>query len=188
MKSPQLLVVGALVVGITIVLVMNNWTSKQLGDPSQDMVEEEGDHGTIAVVSDCTSPSGVAWNFNEQELRIDGKSIGIAVADLPEEKQKGLGNCPYLPDNYGMYFTFDPAGTPTFWMKDTLIPLDIVWVLDGKVLEITQNIQTEPGVADGQLKRYAPSQPVDGALELAAGTADKLGIAAGQEVSITSPN
>lgn len=131
----------------------------------------------------CQRPDGQPWNFAETTIRVGNQPISVALADTHEEKQKGLGGCEALAENTGMYFVFNPAGAPTFWMKDTLIPLDIIWGADGKVAGIIQNIQPELGVADSALKRYRPEGVISGALELPAGTVERLGIQVGASIA-----
>lgn len=64
-------------------------------------------------------------------------SLEVAVTD--EEKNKGLMNRPSLDKNHGMVFIFRPARKVTFWMKDTLIPLDMIFIRNGKIVKIVKN-------------------------------------------------
>lgn len=65
--------------------------------------------------------------------------VQLEVAVTDEEKNKGLMNCPSLPQNRGMVFIFRPSRKVTFWMKDTLIPLDIIFIRNGKIVKIVTN-------------------------------------------------
>ena len=70
--------------------------------------------------------------------------LEIAVSD--EEKAKGLMKRPNLPQNRGMVFVFRPARLVTFWMKDTLISLDMIFIDKGRIVKIAKNaipIQTQ---------------------------------------------
>ena len=70
--------------------------------------------------------------------------LEIAVTD--EEKAKGLMNRASLPENRGMVFVFRPARSVTFWMKDTLISLDMIFINKGKIVKIVKSaipIQTQ---------------------------------------------
>jgi hypothetical protein len=83
-----------------------------------------------------------------------------------------------LPEGQGMLFDFQFDQNVAFWMKNTYIPLDMLFIRsDGRILRIAEN--TEP-----LSERNIPSGgPVRAVLEVIGGTAKKLGIAAGDRVS-----
>jgi uncharacterized protein len=106
------------------------------------------------------------------------KVIDIEVAMTPDEKSKGLMFRTALADTAGMLFPYD--GQPqdiTMWMKNTYIPLDMVFIrADGVIHRI--EVKTEP-LSE---KVIAAGAPVTGVLELAGGAAERLGIKAGDRV------
>lgn len=61
-------------------------------------------------------------------IEINNKQYIVEEAKTKEEKSKGLSNRESLDDNSGMLFYFDKPQTVSFWMKDTLIPLDIIFI------------------------------------------------------------
>jgi uncharacterized membrane protein (UPF0127 family) len=65
--------------------------------------------------------------------------VQLEVASTSDEKSKGLMNVSSLPENHGMVFVFKPAQKVTFWMKDTLIPLDMIFIRKGKIVKIIKN-------------------------------------------------
>lgn len=65
--------------------------------------------------------------------------VYLEVAVTDEEKNKGLMNRPSLDKDHGMVFIFRPAKKVTFWMKDTLIPLDMIFIRNGKIVKIAKN-------------------------------------------------
>src|SRR3972149_3295989 len=68
-----------------------------------------------------------------QEVQIGDKSITVEIADSIEERGKGLSDRTSLKEDAGMLFIFAKKDVfPSFWMKDTLIPLDFIWINDGK--------------------------------------------------------
>ncbi len=70
-------------------------------------------------------------------------SFNIEVATTTREQALGLMFRRSLPENTGMLFLYDPPQPTAMWMKNTLIPLDMVFIApDGKVLRIESN--TEP--------------------------------------------
>ncbi len=76
-----------------------------------------------------------------------GAVYSVEIARTPEETAQGLMYRESLPPRHGMIFTFTDGGVHSFWMKNTMIPLDIVWIdADGKVLFVSAN--TPPCTAD----------------------------------------
>lgn len=82
-----------------------------------------------------------------------------------------------LPEGRGMLFDFTPEQNVSMWMKNTLIPLDMIFIKsDGRILRIAENTQVES-------EKIIPSGgAVRGVLEVIAGTAKKLGIKPGDRV------
>ena len=100
---------------------------------------------------------------------------------------RGLGGRESLPDDRGMLFVFPEPGRYGFWMKDVLIPIDIIWLsAEGLVVDI-QAAQPEPGVPDQQLRRYNPSGEAKYVLEVRAGLAAEKGAQVGDEAQIELP-
>lgn len=73
----------------------------------------------------CAAPGGP-----RAILESGGRSLVVKVelADTPEKRERGLMFRKELPDGHGMLFLFDEEGEHSFWMKDTLIPLDLIFV------------------------------------------------------------
>jgi hypothetical protein len=70
------------------------------------------------------------------------KKIEVEVAENDAERAKGLMFRSYLPDSVGMLFIFEEPDEHKFWMKNTSIPLDIIYVgPDKKIVSIAQNTQ-----------------------------------------------
>jgi uncharacterized membrane protein (UPF0127 family) len=121
-------------------------------------------------------------------LRYDGGSLRVELAVTPEERARGLSHRASLPAGTGMLFVFESARQPSFWMKDTLIPLDLIWIdADKRVEGVTPDVQPEPGVADGALRRYSSEKPVLYVLELNAGAAARFGIVPGSQLAFEAP-
>ena len=127
-------------------------------------------------------------NFNEAILLIPEQAIYLALANTPEKQSKGLGGCKYVPENSGMYFgPFDTAQgqNATFWMKNMLIPIDIIWLKDNQVVGIEKNVPSFPlDTPDEELPNYTSPEPVDAVLEVGAGMAEEYGIKEGSEITL----
>jgi len=117
-----------------------------------------------------------------QSLEIASKtgvhSFTVEVADTEAEREKGLMFRKELPEGHGMLFDFHSDQEVSFWMKNTFIPLDMIFIRgDGRILRIAAN--TQP-----MSTRIIPSGgPVRAVLEVAGGTAEKLGIEPGDMVA-----
>ena len=105
-------------------------------------------------------------------------AVFLEIADSPEKKEKGLMNRPNLPSNRGMVFVFRPRVKVTFWMKDTLIPLDMIFVNDGKIVKIVKE------AIPNQINILYPSDfEVTEVIELNGGFADKHMIQIGDRLA-----
>jgi uncharacterized membrane protein (UPF0127 family) len=107
------------------------------------------------------------------EIRSGGKvhHFTVEVAKTPDEQARGLMYRESLAPDRGMIFPFDPPEVASFWMKDTLIPLDMIFVReDGTIARIADN--TIPR----SLEPVTAGEPVAAVLEIAGGRASELGI------------
>lgn len=103
--------------------------------------------------------------------------IRAEFAKTPEEWQKGLMNRPSLPKNSGMLFIFPDETNRSFWMKNTLIPLDIIFVSStGRVNEITT---LTPCQETEICQSYNSKTPAQYVLEINANAAGKWKIMEG---------
>ena len=101
----------------------------------------------------------------------------VEIADEPEEISYGLMDRQSLEDDAGMLFDFGAPREPAMWMKNTLIPLDMLFISsDGTVQMIARN--TVPG----SLRTISPGMPVKAVLEINAGQSAELGIEPGDTV------
>jgi uncharacterized membrane protein (UPF0127 family) len=119
-------------------------------------------------------------------LTVGNKKVNIEVADTNDSRIKGLSGRESLGKDSGMLFVFDTKQVNfSFWMKDMLIPLDIVWVSNNKVIKIDKNVPFYPlGTPDNQLKTYNPGQPFDYVLEVNSGFTTTNNIKVGDPVTL----
>ena len=109
-----------------------------------------------------------------------GAVYRVEVARTPKELAQGLMYRESLPERTGMLFLFSDNAPHRFWMKNTQIPLDIIWMdADGRVLFVSVN--TPPCRAD-PCPSYGPETPASAVLEIAGGMAEKEKVAAGARV------
>jgi uncharacterized membrane protein (UPF0127 family) len=128
-----------------------------------------------------SSPTPVA----QETVTINGKVIQVSVAGTSDTRTKGLSGTTSLDQNSGMLFVFDTKQvSPLFWMKDMLIPLDLVWIGNGKIVHIDKNVPPPAkGTPDSSLKLYSAGTPVDYVLEVNAGFCDQNSIKVGDNVT-----
>lgn len=79
-------------------------------------------------------------------VEVNGKEYSVQIADTDELREKGLQGVTELPENEGMVFVFDEPQTAAFWMKDTLIPLDIIYINED--WEVIATMVGDPGNED----------------------------------------
>ncbi len=140
--------------------------------------------GMSAIVMGQYEPKGpTTGKLPIEEVIIEtagGKrvTLQLEVAQKPIDLQLGLMYREHLDDNYGMIFLMgrEPRVT-SFWMKNTLIPLDMMFVAaDGRIAHIHRNATPE------SLSPVSSREEVVGVIEVAGGGADKLGISIGDRV------
>lgn len=102
----------------------------------------------------------------------------VEVARTPDQQAQGLMNRQSLAPDRGMIFPYNPPEMASFWMKNTLIPLDMLFIrADGTIARIEAN--TVPLSLDP----VPAGEPVGAVLELAGGRSAELGIVAGAKVA-----
>lgn len=113
----------------------------------------------------------------EREIEIE-----VEMAFTPEQRALGLMNRELLGDECGMLFVFEEDADGGFWMKNTLIPLDIAY-LDSSATVVSIK-RMEPCEAD-PCPTYDPGQAYRYALEVNAGALEQWGIALGDQVELS---
>ncbi|NUS99381.1 MAG: DUF192 domain-containing protein [Sphingomonas sp.] len=102
----------------------------------------------------------------------------VEVAQTPQQQEQGLMFRQSLAPDRGMIFPRDPPGDATFWMKNTLIPLDMIFIrTDGSIARIA------PNAVPMSLDPVPSLEPVGAVLEIAGGRAAELGLKPGDKVS-----
>jgi uncharacterized membrane protein (UPF0127 family) len=140
----------------------------------------------VAVIFALVSPRlGAPGELSAQQFqpleiatRTGVHVFAVEMAVTPEQQAKGLMFRRELPEGQGMLFDFQTEQPASFWMKNTYISLDMIFIrADGRILRVAENTvpHSEALVSSGG--------PVRAVLEVIAGTAKKLGIAAGDRVA-----
>jgi uncharacterized protein len=112
----------------------------------------------------------------------------IELAKTAAEQERGLMYRTELDKNKGMLFIFDKEGIYPFWMKNTLIPLDMVWIKQGlsadagQVVFIGQNVQPCKSLI---CQTVLPNVKAKYVLEINAGVCQEIGLKVGDELKIS---
>ncbi len=115
--------------------------------------------------------SNLSKNSAEKKVYINNQLYSLKIADTPNSRQTGLMNRETLASDRGMLFVFDQKEYLQFWMKDTLIPLQLV-LLDGCQVVDLLEMAKEPDPSNPQ-KTYKSNKMADKAIEVNTSTFDR---------------
>ena len=118
-------------------------------------------------------------NETKPYVKINSQIINIEIADTLEKQIQGLSDRQSLCPDCGMLFVFPTARVQRFWMKNMRFPLDIIWINNNKIVNISKNLPPE---GEHPTRAYSSIEPADYVLEINAGAARKWGIRIGDEV------
>ena len=139
----------------------------------------------IFLVIFLISCAKISENSDEVLIK-NGKNIvkiKVEIADNDEERSKGLMFRDKLDENAGMLFIFDNEDNLTFWMKNTLIPLDMVFIdKDFKIVDIKSALPCEKEPCE----LYSSSHPAKYVLEVNVNSAAKNNIKIGDKIFINT--
>ena len=89
------------------------------------------------------------------KITIGNKSYQVSLAETEEEQMKGLQGVHTLPEDEGILFVFEEPGDVGFWMKDTLIPLDIIYINDDdEVIAVEQGVPGDETILEHSDVKY----------------------------------
>ena len=134
----------------------------------------DGDKALIVFASPATKAA-----------KVQTKTLEVEVVRSPARLAQGLSGRTEIGAD-GMLFILPQTRVETFWMNDMLFPLDIIWILDGKVVDISVAVPAPSSKSD-QPARVWPKSPVSAVLELNSGAAKNLGIEIGSVMTILQP-
>lgn len=114
---------------------------------------------------------------------ISNRTYNLLIANDDKSRQIGLSNRKSLDQNTGMLFIFPKKGIYSFWMKDTEIPLDMIYLNENKVVYIVKNAPPQAG-KNGNLPIYTPTSEGNYVLEINGGQSDKYKFKVGDSVTL----
>lgn len=130
----------------------------------------------VGLIAVAASTAGATCNADIAEFRWDGHAarFSVEIADAPAERSKGLMFRQGMSAGAGMLFVYDHPQDVAFWMKNTLIPLDMLFIAaNGRVLAI------HPKAVPGDLTPIPGPPETQMVLEINGGMAALLGLSPG---------
>ncbi len=118
-------------------------------------------------------------NTTVRHVVINAKTIKVLVADNYAEHVLGLSDRSTLEPDSGMLFIFQEKRIRKIWMKNMHFPIDIIWIENEKVVQVTRNCKPNGATPS---KMYSSTLPVDNILEVNAGFSNEFGIKRGDLV------
>jgi uncharacterized protein len=134
--------------------------------------------GTLATLAVLVPAQAAGQATIEIVSKTGVHAFSVELATTDAERTRGLMFRKQLPEGHGMLFDFQYEQPVAFWMHNTYISLDIIFIRnDGRILRVAENAQP---MSD---KLIPSGGPVRAVLEVIAGTARKLGVAPGDRVT-----
>lgn len=117
--------------------------------------------------------------YDTRPISIGGVELKVFVADTAEKRAQGLMNVHKLAANSGMLFVFPDTVPRTFWNKNTLLDLDIIWIMNGRVT----GVSVLPSIVRSKnIVIVSSPGSVREVVEVSAGWINQHGIQPGSEV------
>lgn len=117
-------------------------------------------------------------------VTLRGQVFRVEIADSDEERMRGLMYRERMDDDAGMLFLFEQQGPQAFWMKNTRIPLDILYFDEAWTL-VGWSLGTPPCSLGDRCPSYPSQQPARYVLELNAGTSMRIGAQFGDRLAVS---
>jgi hypothetical protein len=118
---------------------------------------------------------------HESRIKIGNQKVTLDVAVTEQEKMRGLSGRTALCDACGMLFVFDSAIPQTFWMKDMLFDIDVLWINQNTIVGLQKDISHRRQ----EKEVFISPKPADKVVELPAGFVDKHRVRVGQMIDFS---
>lgn len=118
------------------------------------------------------------FNVGTKKISINGHFFTTEIASTEKSRSAGLSGRSELCAKCAMLFVFERSDRYSFWMKDMLFDLDIIWINGTEIVGIEKNISH----MGGSFEIVQPSVPINKVLEINAGKSDEVGIKVGDKV------
>ena len=122
--------------------------------------------GVVLLLAAACRETGPTAPDAEGVVEIRGKPVAVEIAEGQVEQAKGLGGRDALAWGTGMYFPYERPGFYTYWMKGMRFAIDIVFLRDGRIVDLFAQVPFEPGGNGPQIRTRVLA---DAVLEVPAG-------------------
>lgn len=138
----------------------------------------------LALVAALACSTGGDGGLDRARVTIEGQPLTVEVARTPAARAQGLSGRERLAPGSGLLFLHPTTARHTYWMKDMRFPIDIVWMRQGQIVDVSHRVPAPGPGEDGREIQVSPRVPCDVVLELPAGYARAHGFDVGARVTI----
>lgn len=177
-EEPRVVAVTSVCLSVGLSVLLLGCANQQTSTSAADLSTEDANSPTEAVTA--VNEGGQMLPISA-EADMNGKVIQLEVAETPQQQAIGFMFRPEIPDDRGMLFPFDPPRRVSFWMKNVDLPLDMVFLRDGEVIDIEHDV---PPCTTDPCPTYGPPELIDSVIELRGGRAAELGLQAGDAIAV----
>lgn len=127
------------------------------------------------------------WYYNRWQsaaIEIAGNSFTVLVARTTSQQIEGWSNKDNMGGYNGMIFRYPPGIFPAMVMRKMRFPLDILWVDNGKIVDMAKNLPPDNAQREEDLFQYRPRMPATLVIEMPAGFVDKYSVKIGDSVKM----
>lgn len=135
----------------------------------------------LILLSGCTT--AVSWP--KKEVTLGSQKVILEIVDTPQSREQGLSGRKKLCSTCGMLFVFPQSDRYVFWMKEMNFPLDLIWLSDGVIKEISPEVPVFNMA--GEITQLQANEAVNQVIEINAGLAQVWGLTVGQKIEELAP-
>ncbi len=125
-----------------------------------------------------------ANGYAQAEVIFSDQHLRVRVPTTVQLQEKGLAGVDTLSDSEGMLWIYTAPQRVAFWMKGMLIPLDFVWISDGHIVDLTENVPPPASAVSTDLPIIDPGVPINDVLEVAGGYVQRHSLKVGDVAQV----
>lgn len=138
--------------------------------------------GGVVLAQNYLKEGKTSFFKKSPTVTIGDSKFEVSVADSQKEREVGLSETKSLPQDQGMIFLFEKPDYYSFWMKNMMFPIDIIYINKNEIVTIQSNVQPPSNSIENPII-YTPTKPSDKVLEINAGLSEKYKFKKGDKVN-----